>query len=364
MYKLYDDNHQFVMILDKNLYNVQEHEIFDTGLKSLTFEVQCGEPYISVLRPEYYIEAVDYSYVIKYVEYNENNTMEITCKANIEDFEHCGVPIFDAFALTEKQYLDYCCSLTSSWTVDDYRDRITASGKFVKPDTNKKTVQKVNVNLWDMIKYGIKIYKLSGSLWFDTKNKVIIVRAYSAGGQNDEKAYKIIPKVYVSNDIKTSSGVVNTLDFATVIYPIGKNGLTIEFVNPTGEKFLENYSYTNKKIVKYIQTNHTQIDDLYQAGLSLIKEYAYPKTSYEVVLQEIDENIQVGNLITVIDSVKGLRIQERIVAIHRFPYEPEQTTIEIGERAPDLSQLLVEKEEITGEELDEIRDNLSALTKT
>jgi len=59
-----------------------------------------------------------------------------------------------------------------------------------------------------------------------------------------------------------------------------------------------------------------------------------------------------------------LRIQERIVAIHRFPYEPEQTTIEIGERAPDLSQLLVEKEEITEEELDEIRDNLSALTKT
>lgn len=350
------------MLLDKNLRNVQEHEIYDTGLKSLTFEVQCGEPYITVLQPENYIESADYSYVIKYVEYNDNNIMEISCKANIEDLEGCAVPIFDAFNMNVQQYLNYCVSFAPGWSVDFYRDRIIAEGNFVSPLSHNETTQEYNVNLFEMIKKTPDIYN-SEKLWFDTKNKVIKV-CVSSTENNDPKGYKKIKDLYTANKMVSTSGAKNTLDFATILYPIGKDGLTIDLVNPTGEKFIENYTYSNKRIARYLITKSSRVDVLYDKAKTYLARIAKPKTHYEVILAEPDDNIQIGNIIKVMDPVKGLRIEERIVAIHRFPYEPEQTTIEIGERTPDLSQLFIDNEELTKEELDEMRERLDNLTKT
>jgi len=55
MFKLFDEEHNFVMLLDKNLQNLQLHEVLETGLASMNFEVPCGEPYVSALRLERYI---------------------------------------------------------------------------------------------------------------------------------------------------------------------------------------------------------------------------------------------------------------------------------------------------------------------
>ena len=52
---------------------------------------------------------------------------------------------------------------------------------------------------------------------------------------------------YFSNEIrlKLLNQQGNTYDYITVIYPIGKDGITIGPVN-NGSNILENYQYSNK----------------------------------------------------------------------------------------------------------------------
>lgn len=339
------------MLLDKNLQNLQLHEVLETGLASMNFEVPCGEPYVSALRLERYIQSSNYEFIIKMIEYTEDNMIAVDCKANIEELEGCAVPVFDAFNKTSKEFYEYCVSFVPSWTIKHWTDDPAIT--WYNP-LEKETLQEANVCLWDMIQKGPSLYSDEiACLWFDTKNKVIEIKNTYG---------KTIPKLYVARELAGTVGVENTLEFATILYPIGKNGLTIELVNPTGQKFLENYKYSTKHISKFWKTSQTRLDKLYSKAKSYLNRISKPSTHYNVILMEPDENIQLGNTIQVLDEIKQLKIKEKIVAIHRFPYEPENTILEIGERTPDITRELADNDKLTKSELEEMRERLDKLS--
>jgi len=137
-------------------------------------------------------------------------------------------------------------------------------------------------------------------VWFDTKNKIL--KVYNKMGSS-------IVRSYYANDIhlhrlaKQSS----TYDYATVLYPYGKDGLTISLIN-NNKPYLENYSYTKKRIEKVWRNEDIDVAErLMGAAQDYLESIAKPITSYKVSLSELSDKTMLGDTIVVADTIKKIK---------------------------------------------------------
>jgi phage minor structural protein len=165
-------------------------------------------------------------------------------------------------------------------------------------------------------------------LWFDTKTKTLHV--YDKMGQQ--------LGAYFSNELrlKLLTKQSTSYDYATVVYPVGKDGLLISNVN-NGKPYLENFSYSNKYIEKAFVAEDIEIPEiLKQKAEEYLEEIAVPRASYKVKLTDIGDNVAIGDTIMLVDKIKRIRQKQRVVKIVRYPYAPENSTIEVSNLEPNF----------------------------
>jgi len=190
-------------------------------------------------------------------------------------------------------------------------------------------------------------------VWFDTKNKELNV--YSKMGSN--------LGVFYSNELKLKmlKKYSNTYDYATVLYPFGKDGLTISNVN-NGKNFLEDFSYTNKYLQKIWVDETIEVPEiLKKKATDYLNEIAQPKASYQLLVSEIGDNVSIGDEIILVDKIKRIKQTQRVVKIVRYPKAPEKSKLEINNLTSNFYDMFLRGQKRTDNDIKYVRQLLNEM---
>ena len=333
MIKIYDTNHKFLSLLDSFCKDINIIDTLNLGIRELCFYIPCKEEYLDIIQEEYYVETADYNFVIKEIDMKDNSFVLVRCGPNIEALQGRLFQYFDCFELNLQMAYEYCLQQTG-WTLE-----------YNSKDKSVATYQEPWKDAYTMIKTIAEDY--GQEYWFDTKNKIL--KVYDKMGES--------LGAYFSNELrlKQLSKSSTSYDYATVLYPVGKNGLLISNVN-NGKPYLENFSFSNKYIEKvYINEDIEIAEILKQKAEEYFEEIAVPRASYKVKLTDLGKSVSIGDTIMIVDNIKRIKQKQRVVKISRFPFAPEQDTIEISNLQPDFVSSYIKGKKETKKEIDYLK---------
>lgn len=145
---------------------------------------------------------------------------------------------------------------------------------------------------------------------------------------------------------------------ATVIYPYGKNGLTIAEVNG-GKDYIENYEWyisqglsLEEARKKYRKEYILEDDRFMLAGNlkryaeDLLKEVAFPRISYQVTVLDLsaitgleEDRFYLGDDVSIYNEDLNLDVTTRILRMKVYPQEPWRNEVELGFLEPGLGDV-------------------------
>lgn len=284
-------------------------EVLDYGDKTLTcnVSVKCSVALEDIIRTR-----TD-EYVIKQKSGPaDDGTYTVTAKLNIDELE--GTP-FISFDTTEKTALEAA------------QLALAGTGWTCECDVKKKrTVRMTNASSWEILKKIVDTYMLE--MRIDSINKTIILKEKIG-------SYK---GAYFTDQINLISleSQANTNDFYTRIYPIGKDGLTIESVN-NGSTVLENHIYSSKnKTYIWKDERYTDPQSLKEDAAEKLADMAQPYIAYSCSILDLSQNSKkyknynIGDEVVLIDSFSKTKIKQRIKKISRYQDDPSKDTCEIA----------------------------------
>lgn len=284
-------------------------EVLDYGDKTLTCNVsmKCSVALEDIIRTR------TNEYVIKQKNgLADDGTYTVTAKLNIDELE--GTP-FISFDTTEKTALEAA------------QLALAGTGWTCECDVKKKrTIRMTNASSWEILKKIVDTYMLE--MQIDSINKVIRLKEKIG-------SYK---GAYFTDQINLISleSQANTNDFYTRIYPIGKDGLTIESVN-NGSTVLENHIYSSKnKTYIWKDERYTDPQSLKEDAAEKLADMAQPYIAYSCSILDLSQNSKkyknynIGDEVVLIDSFSKTKIKQRIKKISRYPDDPSKDTCEIA----------------------------------
>lgn len=289
--------------------NLCIEEVLDYGDKTLTCNVsmKCSVALEDIIRTR------TNEYVIKQKNgLADDGTYTVTAKLNIDELE--GTP-FISFDTTEKTALEAA------------QLALAGTGWTCECDVKKKrTIRMSNASSWEILKKIVDTYMLE--MQIDSINKVIRLKEKIG-------SYK---GAYFTDQINLISleSQANTNDFYTRIYPIGKDGLTIESVN-NGSTVLENHIYSSKnKTYIWKDERYTDPQSLKEDAAEKLADMAQPYIAYSCSILDLSQNSKkyknynIGDEVVLIDSFSKTKIKQRIKKISRYPDDPSKDTCEIA----------------------------------
>ena len=311
MLKIYNENHDAM----GQLWKFQDLKItseLDTGDKTMTFSLlERGQP----LKEEWYIQDQENEYVIKQVERSTDGTQTVTAVLNLEDLE--GIP-WQKFSV-KNATVDEAARLAiagTGWTVGECN---------VTKRRNAAALNTTALGVIDKLCTAFICERV-----YDTINKT--VSFYEKIGE-DKGVYFLR-----SLNLRKLSAKSDSYDFYTSIFPVGKDGLTIESVNG-GNKYLENYSYSKKRKT-YLWTADSYDDPqaLMEDAELKLADLAKPASSYSAEIWDLAKckpdysilSFRLGDTITLIDNELKIREKQRIKKMVEYPQEPSKNTCELG----------------------------------
>ena len=153
----------------------------------------------------------------------------------------------------------------------------------------------------------------------------------------------------------------HSYDLCTVLYPIGKNGLTIGSVN-NNINFIENYQYTNKYLPKYwINEDIETAQELKAAAEQYLSIYSTPIVGYSLELNKLHTDIGIGDTITIVDKTKRIKQKQRVVKIIQYPFEPEHDKIELSNNLVNFARTMKHYNTNYDKQIAYVKANLATL---
>ena len=307
----------------------------DTGDKELSFKYPARGKKTNLLKEEYYIRTKTDEYVLKAVktgsEYNE-----YTAQLNVEELESQAFPYgFESQEQTIRACLEFAFEDTP-WTVG------------ICEITKKRTINiEEATTAWDVLQSCLSTYRCECKI--DSINKKIDI--YEQIGR-DRGCYFVegmnLRKLTVSSD---------TYDFYTRIIPIGKDGITIEWL---GKPYIENYQYSQKvKTYVWKDERYTQTTSLIEDATAKLEEMSKPyrvfsadvvdlarqNTKYKDVL-----DYEIGDTVLMISKRTRNREKQRIVKITMYPEEPKKNTVELSNTTKTFAEVQKAETELAKQE--------------
>lgn len=148
----------------------------------------------------------------------------------------------------------------------------------------------------------------------------------------------------------------STRNLVTKLYLYGKDNMTIEDAHPEGLPYLENYQYTDKKLVLVAKDERfTNPYHLYERGEYALSVLSKPTGSYLIKLSDLSmltglshEEFSIGDNVRVYDKELEIDDKKRIVRWEYNIKRPWDTLVELESPQPKLSDLLTGIQEGTG----------------
>ena len=301
----------------------------DSGDKELSFSYPAAGALADLLKEEYYIHTKTDEYVIKAVEKGEQFN-KYTAVLNVEELEGTTFPYgFESREQTIKACLEFAFEGTG-WHVGTCTV------------TKKRTIdEQESVTAWDVLQKCLSTYRCECIIRSLTKTIDIYDRIGSDKGCYFMEGLNL-RKISLKSD---------TYDFYTRIYPIGKDGITPEWL--TGKDYIDNFQYSSKiKAYVWKDERYTNTTSLIEDATAKLEEMSRPYKAYtaEVVdLAKASEEYKdillygIGDTVTLVSKKTRTREKQRIVKITEYPESPKKNTVEISNARKTFAE--VQKEE-------------------
>ena len=208
--------------------------------------------------------------------------------------------------------------------------------------TKKRTIdEQESVTAWDVLQKCLTTYRCECIIHSLTKTIDIYDRIGSDRGCYFMEGLNL-RKISLKSD---------TYDFYTRIYPIGKDGITPEWL--TGKDYIDNFQYSSKiKAYVWKDERYTNTTSLIEDATAKIEEMSRPYKAYtaEVVdLAKASEKYKdilsygIGDTVTLVSKKTRTKEKQRIVKITEYPETPKKNTVEISNARKTFAE--IQKEE-------------------
>ena len=288
--------------------NVEDDKCYYThnfdGADTLTFEIQKTCTDYSYIAEEVKVECWSNRFVIKKVE-EQSDFVVITCELDYDDWLEDIYIDFRETNITLPSVLSLI--LPIGWTIEygdgvDITKRTTVEYQEDTPfrATNAKTILSAISSA-----YGVVFN-------YNTINKILYIINTNSFLPSDEF---FIEDLNMSNlkFIGDSSGLI------TRLYVYGKKDeqsgeyLTIASVND-GKEYLEDFSYSDKIISdSVVDERYTIPQNLKDYGESVLSEKCIPKRSYTFDVNNLDGQVYLYKIVTIIDKHRRLRLNHQCI---------------------------------------------------
>lgn len=315
----------------------------DSGDKELAFSYPAAGALVDLLKEEYYIRTKTDEFVLKAVEKGEQFN-KYTAVLNVEELEGTPFPYgFESNEQTIKACLEFAFEGTG-WHVGTCTV------------TKKRTIdEQESVTAWDVLQKCLTTYRCECIIHSLTKTIDIYDRIGSDKGCYFMEGLNL-RKISLKSD---------TYDFYTRIYPIGKDGITPEWL--TGKDYIDNFQYSSKiKAYVWKDERYTNTTSLIEDATAKIEEMSRPYKAYtaEVVdLAKASEEYKdilsygIGDTVTLVSKKTRTREKQRIVKITEYPESPEKNTVEISNARKTFAEIQKEDTSAATEEAISIANN-------
>lgn len=315
----------------------------DSGDKELSFSYPAAGALADLLKEEYYIHTKTDEYVIKAVEKGEQFN-KYTAVLNVEELEGTTFPYgFESQEQTIKACLEFAFEGTG-WHVGTCTV------------TKKRTIdEQESVTAWDVLQKCLSTYRCECIIRSLTKTIDIYDRIGSDKGCYFMEGLNL-RKISLKSD---------TYDFYTRIYPIGKDGITPEWL--TGKDYIDNFQYSSKiKAYVWKDERYTNTTSLIEDATAKLEEMSRPYKAYtaEVVdLAKASEEYKdillygIGDTVTLVSKKTRTREKQRIVKITEYPESPKKNTVEISNARKTFAEVQKEETEAATDEAISIANN-------
>jgi len=307
--KVFDQNKTFAGHL-VDLSDVSIEHNLESGDKLLSFSV----PAKTNIKNEYYVQTDKAEYVVKEVRPGEDS-WSIVAQINLEELE--AVP-FDEFKAEEKTTTEMAALALAGtgWTVESDMDK-------------KRNVRVLDATPLDVLKKIRDAFMCD--IAFDSLNKKVYLKD-SIG------SYK---GVYLMKGLNLTElmPTYDSYDYYTRLIPIGKDGLSIEDVNPTGKKYVENYQYSNKvRTLVWEDSSYESAEALMSDAVDKLEDLSRPKISYSAKVSDLAAqssrygvlSFSIGDTVDIIDESLDVMDKQKIVKLTEYPLEPQNNTCELS----------------------------------
>ena len=301
----------------------------DSGDKELSFSYPAAGALADLLKEEYYIHTKTDEYVIKAVEKGEQFN-KYTAVLNVEELEGTTFPYgFESQEQTIKACLEFAFEGTG-WHVGTCTV------------TKKRTIdEQESVTAWDVLQKCLSTYRCECIIRSLTKTIDIYDRIGSDKGCYFMEGLNL-RKISLKSD---------TYDFYTRIYPIGKDGITPEWL--TGKDYIDNFQYSSKiKAYVWKDERYTNTTSLIEDATAKLEEMSRPYKAYTAEVLDLAKASEeykdillygIGDTVTLVSKKTRTREKQRIVKITEYPESPKKNTVEISNARKTFAE--VQKEE-------------------
>lgn len=316
MFKIYHGDQASAVNVDD--YYIKESS---SGLDELVFEIPItDENYPYILEEAPVVE--QQKYIIKAVDADEE-TAKVKCQLDIDE-----------------------------WLSDMYIGFTNGS------DTLYNTVQKVLPGGWSILDDAHLNTRMTIELEAGTAYDVLTscASAYGVKFRFDNVARTLtlcIPEnnqpigVFVTRQLNMTelNYKGKSTDFATRMYAYGKDGMTFETLND-GKPYVDDHRYSDKIVSVYWKDErYTDPQSLLDAAKLNLAALAVPSRSYSCSVADLAQtnpelysfqDFSLFNVVTLIDDVKGTRINHVVAEYTRYPHYPENNEVTLSTVTPSI----------------------------
>lgn len=314
------------------------------GDQEISFSYPQNGPGADSLRNENYIMTQDEEFVLKEI---SGGGGWIKCRAilNLEELQGKSYASFETVEKTVAECLGQAL-LGTGWKVG------------ICKISKKRTIRKDSIcTAIDIIEQCIRTYKAEVVYHTKTKTIDIVERVGS-----DKGAYFMD----AINLRKPPNFTSTSNNFYTQIRPIGKDGLTI---NVNGKDYLENHSYSPKKLMyTWKDERYTIAESLAEDAELKLAEMCTPVVTYEADVIDLAKAssgeydvlaYSLGDTVTLVSKKSAVKAKMRIVKITEYPQEPQKNDCQLSSAKKTFADM---QEDVIAEAVQEATGAAAAIT--
>ena len=327
MLTLYHDGGSYPLQVDD--YYVRQ---LANGLDEVIFEISIYDPAYMIMQEEEQItDRGGQRYLIKQIDAGATRA-KVICQLDLDEWKQSMQVGYTNGS--NSVYNTINAVKPAGWSVIDqalYSQRRTIKGDYTP------------LEICEACRSVYKVY-----IRWDNKLRIVRILPQSIGNPVGSFATREL-------NLKEINYKGKSTDFATRIYPYGKEGLTIEGATIDGQTYptayIDDHSYSDKIVSVYWKDErYTVVQNLFDDAKARLAQMAKPVRTYECSIVDLKAtnptkyanlDFSLFTVALLVDDTKGTSVNYQVIERHDYPYYPERNEVILDSAPQKITNTVV-----------------------